>query len=102
MDQIKTTLGAKGLSVLFIVAVITMIITEVIKKTERIKNQWLPAVSVGVGLLIGILIGLVFFFLGSITPEQTVLISISGILSGAMASGLYDNLTTLLDKSKLF
>lgn len=60
-----------------------MVIVELIKQAHIVDKKWLPHISVGIGFLLGV----AFSF---ILKEDLVLYAVSGFLSGASASGLYD------------
>lgn len=74
---------------------VVIVVVEVIKRTEKISKNWLPAVAVGTGIVIGAVFAL-------IEPEKAVEHVINGLLYGASAAGIYDlgKSTVILAKSE--
>ncbi len=69
------------------ITVICFGIAEAIKKTETVADKWIPAIVLGLGLILGIvafLIGMASF------PAQDIITAAAvGIYSGGMAIGAY-------------
>lgn len=66
-----------------IVAVFAMIAVEVIKRTGKVESTMLPALSIGIGMGLGVLIAIGF---GQDMPTYVA----AGFIAGAAASGVYD------------
>mgnify|MGYP003039930446 CR=1 FL=1 len=67
-----------------IISPIVMILVEVMKKPKLISSQWLAPSACLVGILFAIVLSLTYPDLGS-WPQ----LAISGIVAGAIASGVY-------------
>ncbi|MTD42454.1 hypothetical protein GIX45_28265 [Erwinia sp. CPCC 100877] len=79
MDEIITHVLATGLSF----APIMMIVTEAVKQTKLINTKFLPIVSVGLGVTLGFVMGIIF-------DQNTAEMTVGGLVAGGMACGLYD------------
>lgn len=101
LEFLKEALSMSGIVLILIVSIITGIIVEAIKRTERITEQFLPLLSLGVGWVLATLIAFIFFFVSDLQLKQVALISLSGIMSGGLASGIYDNIRSFLPKNNL-
>ena len=65
----------------------TLIIVELLKRIEELDNNWLPMISVGIGLSLGAVFGL--YYGGDLFQH----IFLGGVY-GAAASGIYDTAKT--------
>lgn len=84
MEQIVATILGIGLAM----SPIVILLVETIKAPNVISTRWMPWVSVAVGIVISLYLGLVFPELGSL-PQ----LSLSGMVAGTVASGIYDKIT---------
>lgn len=98
-QELREMLSTNGLLLIVIISTITALFVEGIKKTERVPTKYLPLLSLIIGFIIALVVALVFHFIGDITTKQTALIALSGIISGGLASGLYDNIKSMLPDS---
>lgn len=62
-------------------------------KTADLNKRWLPFISIGLGIAVGI----VFALAGG---EDLFLYGLAGLLSGAGASGLYDSVVAIRKDDK--
>ncbi|MBG3873689.1 hypothetical protein E6X09_04405 [Staphylococcus xylosus] len=70
-----------------IISVITIALTEVIKRTKTIPKNFIPIVS----MVIGILIGGITIFIPEIVSELSVAGRLlAGLISGLMATGIWE------------
>ncbi|MER1999516.1 MAG: holin [Lysinibacillus sp.] len=65
-----------------IVAIISAV-TEVIKKTEKVSNRYMPIVSIAVGIFVGLA-------LWPLTTYHWYLMTVAGVIAGLTASGTFD------------
>ncbi|MFR3686636.1 MAG: holin [Enterococcus sp.] len=79
MDEILTHILATGLSF----APIMMIITEGVKQTRLVDTRYLPIVSLTLGTVLGVAMGLLF-------NQSLGELALGGLVAGGMACGLYD------------
>lgn len=100
-QELREMLSTNGLLLIVIISTITALFVEGIKKTERVPTKYLPLLSLIIGFIIALVVALVFHLIGDITTKQTALIALSGIISGGLASGLYDNVKSMLPDSLL-
>ena len=70
-----------------VISVITIALTEVIKRTKTIPKNFIPIVS----MVIGIVIGGVTIFIPEIVSELSVAGRLlAGLISGLMATGIWE------------
>ncbi|MCA2501792.1 holin [Staphylococcus xylosus] len=70
-----------------IISVITIALTEVVKRTKTIPKNFIPIVS----MVIGIVIGGVTIFIPEIVSELSVAGRLlAGLISGLMATGIWE------------
>lgn len=70
-----------------IISVITIALTEVIKRTKTIPKNFIPIVS----MVIGIVIGGITIFIPEIVSELSVAGRLlAGLISGLMATGIWE------------
>ncbi|OJG81211.1 hypothetical protein RV10_GL003339 [Enterococcus pallens] len=64
---------------------LVIILVEVIKKPDIIPSKWISVVAVVIGILTGCLLSFVYPSVGSLAE-----LSLAGIVAGAVASGIYN------------
>ena len=70
-----------------IISVITIALTEVVKRTKTIPKNFIPIVS----MVIGIVIGGVTIFIPEIVSELSIAGRLlAGLISGLMATGIWE------------
>ncbi|WP_426462397.1 holin [Staphylococcus equorum] len=70
-----------------IISVITIALTEVIKRTKTIPKNFIPIVS----MVIGIVIGGITIFIPEIVTELSIAGRLlAGLISGLMATGIWE------------
>ncbi|MDW8567842.1 holin [Staphylococcus shinii] len=70
-----------------IISVITIALTEVVKRTKTIPKNFIPIVS----MVIGIVIGGITIFIPEIVSELSVAGRLlAGLISGLMATGIWE------------
>lgn len=75
------------------VGLFTGILIEGIKRAEVVSNRVLPLLSLALGMITGFVLAVGF--------DQAVPIFVAaGFLGGAIASGLYDSMATVIDLLK--
>lgn len=100
IEFIREGLSMAGIALVLIMSIVTGLVVEAIKRTEKVDNRYLPFLSLGVGFALATLAGLVFYGTGDLQPHQVALVSLSGFISGGLASGIYDNLRTIRPKKE--
>lgn len=83
MGEIISSILGVGLAM----SPIVILLVETIKAPKVISNRWMPWVSVLVGIVISLYLGLVFPELGTLAQ-----LSLSGMVAGTVASGIYDKI----------
>lgn len=81
MEQVINTILGTGISM----SALVIILVEVAKKPNLIPSKWIAWVAVAIGVITGCLLSLVYPEVGSIAE-----LAIAGVVSGAVASGIYN------------
>lgn len=83
MEQIITFAG--------IISVLTIALTEVIKRTKAIPKNIIPIISIVIGVVVG---GLTAFIPEIVSELSIAGRLLAGLISGLMATGIWETLRT--------
>lgn len=100
IEFIREALSMAGIALVFIMSIVTGLMVEAVKRTEKVDNRYLPFLSLGIGFALATIAGLVFYGTGDLQLNQVALVSLSGFISGGLASGIYDNIRSILPKNE--
>ncbi|MFS0973470.1 holin [Enterococcus avium] len=81
MEQVINTILGTGISM----SALVIILVEVAKKPNLIPSKWIAWVAVAIGVITGCLLSFVYPEVGSMSE-----LAIAGVVSGAVASGIYN------------
>lgn len=81
MEQVINTILGTGISM----SALVIILVEVAKKPNLIPSKWIAWVAVAIGVISGCLLSFVYPEVGSMSE-----LAIAGVVSGAVASGIYN------------
>uniref|UniRef100_UPI003529F52D holin n=1 Tax=Aerococcus urinaeequi TaxID=51665 RepID=UPI003529F52D len=83
MDNLLNEASALAVAMAPVIAIIVQLL-----KTAEINTRWLPFISIGLGIAVGIVFALA-------SGADLFLYGLAGFLSGAASSGLYDSIKSV-------